>query len=137
MSDIVEAVETYDGLWGTFRRQVVQASDCPLSPMERTLAVLADCRVRIATLTADHMIDPLHKFQADLVSAAREAVHTGSIYTFGVRPAYPATGYGYLKLGARLLTTHNLHFYLNLMRRIRAAIASDTLPELIASLADG
>jgi queuine tRNA-ribosyltransferase len=29
-------------------------------------------------------------------------------------------------LGLRLLTLHNLHFYLNLMRQIRAAIAAGT-----------
>lgn len=37
-------------------------------------------------------------------------------------------------LGVRLATLHNLHFYLTLMRRIRAAIAAGTLSQLAASL---
>jgi queuine tRNA-ribosyltransferase len=35
-------------------------------------------------------------------------------------------------LGVRLLTIHNLHFYLSLMKRIREAIAADALDELEA-----
>lgn len=38
-------------------------------------------------------------------------------------------------LGVRLATLHNLHFYLDLMRRIRAAIAAGTLSQLAAALA--
>jgi queuine tRNA-ribosyltransferase len=38
-------------------------------------------------------------------------------------------------LGVRLATLHNLHFYLALMRRIRAAIAAGTLSRLAADLA--
>ncbi|HLK71036.1 MAG TPA: tRNA guanosine(34) transglycosylase Tgt [Steroidobacteraceae bacterium] len=38
-------------------------------------------------------------------------------------------------LGVRLATLHNLHFYLELMRRIRAAIAGGTLTQLAAQLA--
>jgi len=35
-------------------------------------------------------------------------------------------------LGSRLNTLHNLHFYLELMRAVRAAIAADDLPALAA-----
>ena len=38
-------------------------------------------------------------------------------------------------LGVRLATLHNLHFYLELMRRIRAAIAAGSLGALVASIA--
>jgi queuine tRNA-ribosyltransferase len=38
-------------------------------------------------------------------------------------------------LGVRLATLHNLHFYLTLMRRIRAAIAAGTLSQLATELA--
>ncbi len=36
-------------------------------------------------------------------------------------------------LGCRLLAIHNLHFYLRLMERVRAAIADGTFPEVIAA----
>ena len=39
-------------------------------------------------------------------------------------------------LGARLATEHNLHFYLDLMRRVRAAIEAGTFAELASGLAD-
>jgi queuine tRNA-ribosyltransferase len=37
-------------------------------------------------------------------------------------------------LGARLATEHNLHFYLDLMRRVRAAIEAGTFAELAAGI---
>ena len=39
-------------------------------------------------------------------------------------------------LGARLATHHNLHFYLDLMRRLRAAIEAGTLEQLAAGITD-
>jgi mannose-1-phosphate guanylyltransferase len=54
----------------------------------------------MAVLTADHLIGPLDAFQRCLGSAARAArASAGALYTFGVEPAYPATGYGYLQRG--------------------------------------
>ena len=57
----------------------------------------------MAVLTADHYIAPAAAFQRALVSAARGArQHPQALYTFGIRPTYPATAYGYLQLGERL-----------------------------------
>jgi len=65
------------------------------------------CRKRfgnpvIVTLTADHLIEPVDAFQETLLSAARKAAKDKNLYTFGVAPSYPATGYGYLERGSRL-----------------------------------
>ncbi len=65
------------------------------------------CRARfgdpvMAVLTADHRIEPAEAFHAALRSAARGARESGALYTFGVAPSYPATGYGYLESGQRL-----------------------------------
>jgi len=76
------------------------------------------CRKRygnpvIVTLTADHMIDPVDLFQRTLLSAARFARTSGALYTFGIQPSYPATGYGYLELGQRLADDNGVeHFQL-------------------------
>jgi mannose-1-phosphate guanylyltransferase len=64
------------------------------------------CRARwgnpvIVTVTADHLIEPVEAFQRAVLSAARAARSTGALYTFAIRPTYPATGYGYLELGDR------------------------------------
>lgn len=55
----------------------------------------------IAVLTSDHLIRPVEAFQKTLLSAVREAAKTGALYTFGIIPTYPATGYGYLELGEK------------------------------------
>jgi len=56
----------------------------------------------IATLTADHLIEPVSVFQKTLLSAARRAVDDNALYTFGIEPTYPATGYGYLERGVQI-----------------------------------
>jgi len=54
----------------------------------------------ILTLTADHLIEPTDLFQQDLVSAARQVAAADVFYTFGIKPTYAATAYGYLETGA-------------------------------------
>ena len=54
----------------------------------------------ILTLTADHLIEPTEIFQQDLVSAARQVAAADVFYTFGIKPTYAATAYGYLETGA-------------------------------------
>lgn len=76
------------------------------------------CRIRfgnpiIATLTADHLIEPVALFQKTLLSAARRAANNHALYTFGIEPAYPATGYGYLERGVQIADDHGIeHFHL-------------------------
>ena len=81
-------------------------------PIRRDTAVAVGlaavlCRRRfgnpvIATLTADHMIEPVALFQKTLLSAARRAVDDNTLYTFGIEPTYPATSYGYLERGMQI-----------------------------------
>jgi mannose-1-phosphate guanylyltransferase len=76
------------------------------------------CRKRygnpvIVTLTADHMIEPVALFHRTLLSAARSARRSGALYTFGIPPTYPATGYGYLELGRKVAQDDGIeHFEL-------------------------
>lgn len=92
-------------------------------PMRRDTAAAvalgaALCRRRygnpvIATLTADHLIEPAALFQKTLLSAVRFARSSGALYTFGIQPSYPATGYGYLELGQRVASDDGIeHFQL-------------------------
>ncbi len=79
----------------------------------------AVCRARhgdpvMAVLTADHLIRPEEQFQSTLVSAARAARASGALYTFGIAPTFPATGYGYLEAGESLGVTDGVeHFALD------------------------
>ena len=55
----------------------------------------------LLVLSSDHVIEPESAFAAD-VRAARRLAARGWLTTFGIRPARPETGYGYLELGAEL-----------------------------------
>ena len=50
-------------------------------------------------LAADHVIEPVGDFRATLRAAARAAGAGDHLFTLGVRPDHPATGYGYLRAG--------------------------------------
>ena len=67
----------------------------------------AICRARfgnpaMVVLPADHVIRPVEAFEQAVAAAVSAARRDGGLYTFGVQPTYPATGYGYLEVGERL-----------------------------------
>jgi mannose-1-phosphate guanylyltransferase len=71
----------------------------------------------MSVLTADHLIQPVDLFQRTLVSAAAAARDSGALYTFGIAPDFPSTGYGYLEAGDALETGDDVeHFRLNAFR---------------------
>jgi mannose-1-phosphate guanylyltransferase/mannose-6-phosphate isomerase len=51
----------------------------------------------LLAIAADHLIVPQDAFQSD-VDAAVALAGAGWIATFGIRPAYPETGYGYIEI---------------------------------------
>ena len=55
----------------------------------------------IAVIPADHLIRPAKAFQQTL-SLALEQAAMGRLVTIGATPTYPATGYGYLQIGASI-----------------------------------
>ncbi|GAB4257425.1 MAG: mannose-1-phosphate guanylyltransferase [Thermoleophilia bacterium] len=65
----------------------------------------------MAVLTADHHIAPTAEFARVVRSAARAAQTEAVLYTLGVRPTFPATGYGYLKRGRLLAEDEGLRHY--------------------------
>ncbi len=56
----------------------------------------------LALLPADHVVRPPERFRATLAAAAHAAAEGGCLMTLGVRPTWPATGYGYIELGEEL-----------------------------------
>lgn len=80
-----------------------------------TLASLI-CRERFGdplmlVLTADHLIEPLELFHKTALSALKAAKDDEVLYTFGIRPTYAATGYGYLELGKMVLEDGGIGHY--------------------------
>ena len=57
-------------------------------------------REQVLVLPADHLIEPLDSFKADVKEASRMA-DKGYLVTFGIKPEYPATGYGYIEAGEK------------------------------------
>jgi mannose-1-phosphate guanylyltransferase len=53
----------------------------------------------VAILTADHLMDNEKAFRKILSVAADAAAKSSDIVTMGVKPTYPATGFGYIKVG--------------------------------------
>nr|HID57705.1 mannose-1-phosphate guanylyltransferase [Desulfobacterales bacterium] len=107
------------------REQLPQIPDYNLigEPVRRDTAAAVTlgaviCRQRfgnvtMAVLPADHTIRPVRLFQKTLLSAVKAAENDDALYTFGVVPTYPATGYGYLERGSRLKTEDGIeHFTL-------------------------
>lgn len=62
-------------------------------------------------LPADHVISPVVEFRRAVRSAASEAAKGPRLYTFGITPAYPATGYGYLKVGGFVGSVDGIDHY--------------------------
>ena len=54
------------------------------------------------TLTSDHWIQTVEQYQQAIAEIAWGASQVPALYTLGIRPDYPATGYGYLQLGETL-----------------------------------
>jgi mannose-1-phosphate guanylyltransferase len=65
----------------------------------------------IATLTADHWIEPLADFREALADMAWGAGQAKVIYTMGIAPTGPATGYGYLELGQAVYPERSLRHF--------------------------
>lgn len=91
-----------------------------LEPMPRGTASvigLASVTVRyrdpsgvMAILTADHLIDNIPLFQ-NLLIAGYTIAQEGFLVTLGIKPIYPATGYGYIQRGQILSEINGITAY--------------------------
>ncbi|MEL6861380.1 MAG: sugar phosphate nucleotidyltransferase, partial [Pseudomonadota bacterium] len=97
---------------GSARHEALLTKDLPgarkiLEPFGRNSApaVAAACLARqpddlVLILSADHSIRNVPAFHRAIVTAAGSA-EQGKIVTFGIKPTYPATGYGYIKASGK------------------------------------
>ncbi|MFH1038080.1 MAG: sugar phosphate nucleotidyltransferase [PVC group bacterium] len=65
----------------------------------------------MAILPADHLIEPKREFQKTIAAAAQTAERTGALITIGIKPAFPSTGYGYIRRGGEITETNGCSFY--------------------------
>jgi len=63
-----------------------------------TLAILReDPEAVVVVMPADHIIRPISQFQRKVKQAAALAVEREGLVCLGIKPTYPATGYGYIE----------------------------------------
>ena len=60
----------------------------------------------LVVVPADAHVAPDAKYRAALAAMLDRAAASGRIVTLGLRPAFPATGYGYVERGPRLAVSH-------------------------------
>ncbi len=85
----------------------------------------------VGVLAADHYIADTARFRAVLAAAA-EVAQDGYIVTLGVTPAYPATGYGYIKQDHPLTTVGEFPVY-----HVARFTEKPDLPTAMQFLAEG
>jgi len=67
------------------------------------VAMREDADAIIGVFTADHLIEPVEQFQRRVeVGYELAEKHPNTLVTFGIEPAYAATGFGYVELGRPL-----------------------------------
>ncbi len=64
----------------------------------------------VLVLPADHLIEPPERFKENVESACSLASR-GYLVTFGIKPAYPATGYGYIEAGDEELDGYRVNSF--------------------------
>jgi len=75
----------------------------PAAALATALALRSHPDAVLALLPADAVIGKHPIFRAQLAAAARAAAASSSFVTLGIKPSYPATGFGYLQLGGKTL----------------------------------
>ena len=61
---------------------------------------MVDPDATIAVMPADHAIEPVQEFARALHAAEQFAADLpNKLITFGIRPTFPSTGYGYIRRG--------------------------------------
>jgi mannose-1-phosphate guanylyltransferase len=76
----------------------------PAAALATAFALRRHPEAILALLPADAVIGRHPVFRAQLTAAARAAAVSPSFVTLGIKPSYPATGFGYLHLGAKTLS---------------------------------
>ena len=75
----------------------------PAAALATALALRTHPNAVLALLPADAVIGKHPVFRSQLAAAARAAAVSPSFVTLGIKPSYPATGFGYLHLGVKTL----------------------------------
>ena len=95
----------------------------PAIALAAQAALAADPAATILVMPADHAMADVEAFLS-AIEAARPAVDTGALATFGIAPSHPETGYGYIAAGdpvAGAMGVHTVRRFVEKPPRDRAA----------------
>lgn len=77
----------------------VGRNTAPAAAVAALMVQRLDTDAIVLLLPSDHVIDDTEKFHA-AITAAIAAARRGALVTFGIKPATPETGFGYIRTGA-------------------------------------
>ena len=84
----------------------------PCIALGATLIARQDPDAVMIVTPADHVIEPEREFvRAARVAELMAIEHPDALVTFGIPPAYPATGYGYIQRGAEVARHQGIAVY--------------------------
>lgn len=86
---------------GNFLLEPAPRGTASVVGLAATVLARRDPEAVMAVLTADHFIPNVDRFQA-ILKDAREVAADGHLVTLGIEPTYPASGYGYIRIGSPL-----------------------------------
>jgi mannose-1-phosphate guanylyltransferase len=96
------------------------------------LIARTDPDATIVVTPADHVIEPTREFERALAAAFGFANdHPQALFTFGIPPTYPATGYGYIHRGGPIGTRNQVP--LSAVRAFREKPNADLAEQFVAS----
>jgi mannose-1-phosphate guanylyltransferase len=76
------------------------------------LIAAADPDAIMMVMPADHVIEPAQEFRrAAQVAQQMVQEHPAALVTFGIRPTFPSTGYGYIQRGPELAQRQGIHIF--------------------------
>ncbi|MCX6030649.1 MAG: mannose-1-phosphate guanylyltransferase [Chloroflexi bacterium] len=82
----------------------------PAAGLAAVTLLARDPDATMVILTADHYIVDTAQFRAAL-AAADEVAADGTIVTLGIRPSFPSTGFGYIRLGESQIIVNGFRVY--------------------------
>ena len=105
----------------------------PAAALATALALRTHPNAVLALLPADAVIGKHPVFRSQLAAAARAAAVSPSFVTLGIKPSYPATGFGYLHLGHKTLAQIKGGPFL----KVRRFVEKPSLPKARSYLRSG
>lgn len=89
----------------------LQRDTAPAITLGASLIQLKNPDAVMMVLPADHLISPMDQFKIIMEQAVQAAKDSDNLITLGIKPTYPAQGFGYLHKGSPIPNQGNIEYY--------------------------